>query len=139
MNITQKTKSIIIGVIMSLIVAGVLIFAIETDKSLLQIFITAALLTIPIMFISSINGKVLVFIFSFIFILGGYLCYKMEWYDTIYGLIIAATLGGAAHYFKISKTTTFSAESYKEKQKTERFDTLSYKEEQKKIREEING
>ena len=125
MNITQKTKSIIVGIAMALIVAGILIFAFETDKSFLQIIITALLLTIPIMFISSINGKVLVFIFSFIAILGGYLCYKMEWYDTVYGLIIAATLGGAAHYFRISKAKTFSTENYKQ--------------EQKRIRNEMNG
>jgi len=142
MNLTPKLKSIFIGLAISIIVAGIIIFAVETNKSFLQIFITAGIFIIPFMFLSSINGKFVVFIFALPVLLGGYLCYKMEWYDTIYGLIMAGTLGGAIHYFRISKTKTFGAEDYKDVQKNkheENFSSTDYKAQQAIIKDEYSN
>lgn len=113
----SKATSLIIGIILAVLSCGILIYAFETERSFTQIIIAFSILFLPITFISSINGKVAVFLFSSILIIGGYICYKQDWYDTVFGVILALLLGGAIYIFRVSKTETFSASDYKQEQK----------------------
>jgi len=116
----SKTANTIIGIILAVLSIGILIYAFETDRSFTQIIIAFIILFLPITFISSINGKVAVFIFSSILIIGCYICYKQVWYDTGFGVALALLLGGATYVFKVSKAETFSASDYKQEQKNKR-------------------
>ena len=49
----NKTKDTIIGLIAAIIVVGVLIFAIEDDRSILQLIVGFIFFIIPFIFISS--------------------------------------------------------------------------------------
>lgn len=116
----NKTTSLIIGIILAVLSCGILIYAFETDRSFAQIIIAFSIMFLPIVFISSINGKVAIFLFSSILIIGGYICYKQDWYDTAFGLVLALLLGGAIYIFRVSKAETFSASVYKQEQKNKR-------------------
>ena len=116
----SKSASVIIGVLLAALSCGLLIYAIETSRSFTQIFISFGVVFFPVTFISSIRGKVLVFIFTFILIVGIYICYKQGWYDTTYGAALALLLGGAASVLKVSKAKRFSATDYKKEQKKKR-------------------
>lgn len=109
----SKTTSLIIGILLAIISCGILIYAYETEPSFPQIIIAFCLLFLPIAFISSINGKVAVFLFSSILIIGGYICYKQDWYDTCFGIALAIILGGATYIFRVSKVENFSPSNYK--------------------------
>lgn len=116
----SKTTSNIIGIILAILSCGLLIYAYETDRSFAQILITFGILFLPIVFISSINGKVAVFLFASLLIIGGYICYKQTWYDTGFGAALAILLGGATYLFRVSKAKTFSSSDYKQEQKDKR-------------------
>lgn len=116
----SKTASNILGIILAAISCGLLIYAYETERSFAQIIITFIILFFPITFISSINGKVAVFLFTSLLIIGGYICYKQEWYDTGFGLALAILLGGATFLFRVSKAKTFDSSDYKQEQKDKR-------------------
>ena len=116
----NKIQNTIIGIILSGLSCGILIFALETNRSFLQIFLTFTILIIPITFISSIKGKVAIFIFSSVLIIGSYICMKFQWYDTGLGVLLALILGGATNIFRISKAKTFDASEYKGIQKGKR-------------------
>lgn len=116
----SKTASNIIGIILAALSCGLLIYAYETERSFAQIIIAFSILFLPITFISSINGKVAVFLFTSLLIVGGYICYKQEWYDTGFGVALAILLGGATYIFRVSKAKTFDSSNYKQEQKDKR-------------------
>jgi len=116
----SKTVSNIIGIILSVMSCGLLIYAIETERSFIQLLIAFGILFFPIAFISSINGKVAVFLFSSFLIIGGYICYKQEWYDVGFGVALSILLGGATYLFRVSKSKTFNSSKYKQEQKDKR-------------------
>jgi membrane-associated HD superfamily phosphohydrolase len=113
----NKATSITIGILLAILSCGILIYAFETDRSFAQIIIAFGVLFLPIAFISSINGKVAIFLLSSILILGGYICFKQDWYDTSFGVLLALLLGGATYFFRVSKVETFSASEHKQEQK----------------------
>ena len=116
----SKATSKIIGITLAVLSCGILIYAYETDRSFAEIIIAFSILFLPNAFISSINGKVAIFLFSSILIIGGYICYKQDWYDTGFGVILALLLGGVTYIFKVSNAETFSATDYKQQQKNKR-------------------
>jgi len=116
----SKTVSNIIGIILAVISCGLLIYAYETERSFVQIIVAFGVLFFPIAFISSINGKLAVFLFTSILIFGGYLCYKQEWYDTSFGVALAILLGGATYLLRVSKAKIFDSSNYKQEQKDRR-------------------
>lgn len=113
----SKATSNIIGIILAVLSCGLLIYAYETERSFIQILVTFGILFFPIAFISSINGKVAIFLFSSLLIIGGYICFKQEWYDTGFGVALAILLGGATYLFRVSKAKTFDSSYYKQEQK----------------------
>jgi len=90
-----------------------LIYAFESNRSFSQIFLTFFILIFPIIFISSIKGEIAIFLFSSLLIIGTYICIILQWYDTGFGVILAVILGGATHFFRVSKATTFDSAEYK--------------------------
>lgn len=116
----SKTTSNIIGIILAIFCCGLIIYAYETERSFSQIFVAFSILFLPITFISSINGKVGVFLFSSLLIIGGYICYKQGWYDVGFGVALAILLGGATYLFRVSKAKTFDSTEYKQEQKDKR-------------------
>jgi len=116
----SKFTNIIIGIILSVLTCGILIYAFETNRSFLQIFLTFFILILPITFISAIQGKVAIFLFSSLLIIGSYICLKLQWYDSGLGLLLAVILGGATHIFRVSKAKTFDASEYKRTHKEKR-------------------
>lgn len=116
----SKATNTIIGILLAVLSCGILIYAYETDRSFTQIIIAFSILYLPIAFISTINGKAAVFLFSSILIVGAYICYKQVWYDTGFGVALAILLGGVTYIFKVSKAETFSAADYKQEQKNKR-------------------
>lgn len=116
----SKTVSNIIGIFLAALSCGILIYAYETQRSFTQIIISFSILFLPITFISSLNGKVAVFLFTSLLIFGGYICYKQEWHDTGFGVALAILLGGATYLFRVSKAKTFDSSNYKQEQKGKR-------------------
>jgi len=116
----SKATSNIIGIILAALSCGLLIYAYETERSFTQILVAFGILFFPIVFISSINGKVAVFLFTSLLIIGGYICYKQQWYDTGFGVALAILLGGATYLFRVSKAKTFDSSDYKQEQKDKR-------------------
>ncbi len=108
-----------IGFLLSAISCGIIIFIIEAQKSIIQVFLAFIILFPLISFFSAIRGKIAVYIVFSILIMVGYVCYKYELYDTIYGFILAILLGGAVSFFRVSKAKNFSPSQYKFKAKDE--------------------
>ncbi|WPE17230.1 hypothetical protein R5P06_03965 [Candidatus Thioglobus autotrophicus] len=102
-----------LGVIVALLSFVVIAYAVETDRSLVQLFIGFILFIIPVVFISSFNsstGSFVLVIFTTFFSYG---MYKYEYYGTLFGLLLAIIIGGSIAYFRVEKYKVFSAEEYK--------------------------
>ncbi|GEM_PF-1541577 len=109
-----------LGIILSALCCGILIYAFETNRSIIQILIAFIALYFPISFISSIKGKFIIFLFTSFVIIGSYICIKQHWYDTGFGVALAIILGGATYIFRVSKAKTFDSSEYKKKQNEKR-------------------
>ena len=107
-------KKILLGSITALISFGIIVYAIETDKSLFEMFIGFLLFIIPITFISSFNSTTSTFILVISTAFFTYGMYKFEYYDTLLGLLLATIIGGSIAYFRIEKYKLFSASQYKD-------------------------
>jgi len=116
----SKIKNTITGVIASIIVVGLLIFTIETEKSILQLIVGFVFFIIPFSFISSFTSKLMAFLLASFTILFGYVGYKIGYEDLWIGIAQALVIGGATYYFKVRKATAFSASDYKEEAKKQR-------------------
>ncbi len=110
-------KNIIIGFLAAFTIVGLLIFCIETNRSLLQVFSGFILFVLPVTFLSSFKSKVGAFILSFFVLILLYVTYKLGFTDIWIGAIIAAIIGGSAFYFRVNKTEVFDSEDYKQKSK----------------------
>lgn len=106
--------NIIIGSIAAILITGLLIYAVEKDKSFIQIIIGFTVFVIPFSFISSFKSKVMSFILVSCSIIFGYLAYKFGYKDFWIGILQALVVGGSIYLFKIRTTTTFSQKKYKE-------------------------
>ena len=111
----SKIRNIIIGSLAAIITAGIIVFAIETDKSFLQILGGFIVFILPFTFISSFKSKTGSFIFVFATILVTYLVCKYLLPDFWLGVAEAAVIGGAAFYYRIYKYKPFSTSEYKKK------------------------
>ena len=108
----MKINEIILGSIVAIFSFLIIVYAIETDKSLLYMFLGFLFFILPITFISSFESTVPIFIlvlFSAFFCYG---MYKFEYYDALLGVLLAFIIGGSIAYFRINKYTLFSPEQY---------------------------
>lgn len=117
----QRTvfKDVLIGSIAALLCAGIIIFSIEYQKSLLQLLVGFLLFIFPFTFLSLFKTKVGSFILVFITTLITYIVSKYMFHDFWLGVVLAAIIGGAAFYFRVGKAKPFSPSEYKNKAKSE--------------------
>ena len=108
----MKVNKIILGSIVALLFFTIIVYVIETDKSLSQLLIGFLIFIIPITFISSFQSTTPIFILVFFTSFFSYGMYKFEYYDTLYGLLLAVIMGGSIAYFRINKYKLFSASQY---------------------------
>ena len=113
----DKTKNIFVGAIAAIVVVGLLIFTIETDRSFLQMVTGFILFIFPFMFISSFASKIMSFILASFTIIFGYVAYKMGFHDFWIGIIQAFVIGGAIYYYRIRTTKISLQLTIKNKQK----------------------
>jgi len=111
----KKLKDSIIGVVAAILFVGLIIYAIEDQRSLIQMLIGFVLFIFPFSFISSFNSKITSFLFSAFVISFCYFCYKIEYYDFWLGVVEAAIIGGSIYFYRVRKTETFSTKDYIEK------------------------
>tara|TARA_Y100000385_G_C12806177_1_gene514043 strand:- start:204 stop:563 length:360 start_codon:yes stop_codon:yes gene_type:complete len=107
-------KNVLIGAIAAIFCAGIIIFAVEYERSLLQVFIGFAIFVLPITFIGSFKSKVGSFLFIFSTIIIGYTVSKFLYHDFWIGVLLAGIIGGSASYFRVEKYQPFSATDYEE-------------------------
>jgi len=112
----KKVISLSVGIMLAVLSCGILIYAFESNRSFSQILITFAILFLPISFISSLNTKIAVFLFTSIIIFGVYICLKQHSYDTVFGVSLSILLGGATYIFRVAKAKTFDSADYSSKQ-----------------------
>jgi len=113
-----KFNKIFLGSAVSLLTFAIIVYMIETDRSLLQLFIGFLIFIFPVTFISSFQSTTPVFLlvlFTSFFVYFG--IYKYEYFDTLFGLSLAVIIGGAIAYFRIHKYKLFSPNKYKNKVK----------------------
>lgn len=114
----MKFNKIILGSIVGLLTFAIIVYAIETDRSLLQLFIGFIIFIIPVIFISSFQSTTPVFLLVlFTAFFAYFVLYKSEYFDTLFGLLLAVIIGGAIAYFRIHKYKLFSPSEYKKESK----------------------
>ena len=111
----MKYNKIILGSIVALVSFAIVVYAIETNKSLIQLFIGFIIFLLPIIFISSFRTTAPVFILVLLLAFFGYGMYKFNYYDTLLGALLAIIIGGSIAYFRVGKYKLFSTKEYKEK------------------------
>lgn len=117
-------KKILFGSFIAIICATVLIYAIESHRSLYQIFFGFILFVIPFSFISTFFSRIGSFIFVFISIMIGFIITKYGYHDFWLGILLAAIIGSAVFYYvttpaikTMKETNPFSANEYKKQAK----------------------
>jgi predicted membrane protein len=110
----------IVGAILAVLCAAIIIFAIETGKSLLQLIAGFVLFILPITILSSFRSTAGSFIVGFYVIIIGYIIYKFSYYDSLLGILLAVIIGGTMFYFRVNPYQPFSSEKYKAESKNER-------------------
>jgi predicted membrane protein len=119
-----RTKKILSGSIAAILCAGILIYAIESHRSLYQIFVGFILFVLPFSILSSFFSKIGSFIFIFISIMIGYIVAKFSYNDFWLGIALAAIIGGAIYFYitipaikTMNEYKPFSSKDYKENAK----------------------
>lgn len=110
----MKIRNIIIGSIVAGIVAGIIIFSIENNKSFYQIISGFLLFILPFTFLSAFTSKTGSFIFVFVSIIITYLVSKFMFGDFWLGVILAAVIGVSVFYFRVFKYKPFNSNLYKQ-------------------------
>lgn len=103
----KHNTNLIIGIFFAIIIAGIIIYSIENNKSFIQIIIGYFVFILPVTLISSFKSKFLSFSLAFLTILFAYFLYKFNFYDVITGIILAILSGGALYYYRVSKVKVF--------------------------------
>ncbi len=110
----KPANNILIGILAAVIFGGLIIFAIEDERSFLQIMAGFVFCIIPFTFLSSFSSKIASFLLALAVIILAYVAYKLEYQDVWIGIVMAAVTGGAAFYFRVNKYKPFSPSDYKE-------------------------
>ena len=138
-----------IGLIIGILSFLLFIALLEFDRSLFQYFFGFFIFIFPVIFISSFNSNVGIFLLSITVLSYFYfIVYKWQYYDTIFGLVQAVIIGGSIAYYGIEKVSKFDSKNYKnemksktgkDKKKSEDYNPKDYKEQMmKKMKEGQN-
>lgn len=93
----------LIGVLIGLIFSGLLIYTINENYNLLQVFLGFAIYIFPSIFLSSFKSRTSSIIITIVTMLFIYITYKYHFTDSWTGVFMAFTLGIPIYYFKIRK------------------------------------
>ena len=99
----MKNNNLLIGVVLSVIVCGLIIFSIEKKYSFLQIFFGFLIFILPSIFITSLQSKLTVFLLSSTTIMVGFLAYKYQFYNIWVGILEALIIGRAMNFYRIKR------------------------------------
>lgn len=100
----MRKNNPLIGLLISVITCGILIFSFEKEFSFLQILLGFAVYILPSIFVTSFQSKLTVFILSTTTILLGYLSFKNQFYEIWAGVILALLIGRTINFYKIKIT-----------------------------------
>ena len=106
-------KKILLGSIIAIISFAILYYAIEYDRSILQIIIGFALFIFPFSFLPLFKSTAFSSILVFFTLVTLYIIFKGSYYDTFLGILLAAVIGGYIFYFKVRSYKLFSPSEYK--------------------------
>ena len=119
-----RVKKILIGSIAAILCSGILIYAIESHRSLYQILLGFILFVIPFALLSAFFSKTGSFILVFISIMVGYIVTKYSYNDFWLGIVLAGFIGGAVYFYitipaikTMNEYKPFSSKDYKENAK----------------------
>lgn len=93
--------NLIIGVLLSILVCGILIFSFEKNYSFLQITIGFLVYILSSIFVTSLQSKLTVFLISSTTIMIAYISYTYHFYDVWIGVILAILTGRTINFYKI--------------------------------------
>lgn len=111
-------KNIVIGVIAALLFGGIIVYAFETNASLVQILIGFIIFIFPTTFISLFKGKIATFVLTLLIVLFTYIVFKNSYHDVWLGLLLAIITGGSAFYFRVRKYKPFLPSKYEDASKS---------------------
>lgn len=119
-----RIKKILIGSIAAILCSGILIYAIESHRSLYQILLGFILFVIPFALLSAFFSKTGSFILVFISIMVGFIVTKYSYNDFWLGIVLAGIIGGAVYFYitipaikTMHEYKPFSSKDYKENAK----------------------
>ena len=104
----KKPTNLFIGIMISIVFAGTIIFTIENNRSILQIFLGFVVFFLPIAFISSFKSKFSIFTLSLLTILVFYTVIKFDYFYFFIGFGLSLISGLSLHYFRIKKAKVFN-------------------------------
>jgi hypothetical protein len=100
----MRKNNPLIGLLISVITCGILIFSFEKEFSFLQILLGFVVYILPSIFVTSFQSKLTVFIISTTTILLGYFSFKNQFYEIWVGVILALLIGRTINFYKIKIT-----------------------------------
>jgi hypothetical protein len=97
----MRKNNPLIGLLISVITCGILIFSFEKEFSFLQILLGFVVYILPSIFVTSFQSKLTVFIISTTTILLGYFSFKNQFYEIWVGVILALLIGRTINFYSI--------------------------------------
>lgn len=117
-------KKILVGSIAAILCASIIIYAVESHRSLNQIFLAFILFVLPFSLLSAFFSKTASFILVFTSIMIGFVVTKYSYNDFWLGIVLAGIIGGAVYFYitipsikKMNEYKPFSPNDYKEQAK----------------------
>lgn len=105
-------NKIFTGIIFSILVAGIVIYAIEIKASWIQMIIGFLLYIFPFTFINCFKSRRMVFLLTLISIMTIYVSYKCHYRDIWSGILLVAILGFGLYFFRVRQFKPFSKDKY---------------------------
>ena len=106
-------KKILLGSIIAIFSFAIFYYAIEYDRSILQIIIGFVLFIFPFSFLPLFKSTAFSSILVFFILTTSYVIVKKSYYDTLLGIFLAIIIGGYIYYFKVRPYRLFSPSEYK--------------------------
>jgi hypothetical protein len=97
----MRKNNPLIGLLISVITCGILIFSFEKEFSFLQILLGFGVYILPSIFVTSFQPKLTVFIISTTTILLGYFSFKNQFYEIWVGVLLALLIGRTINFYSI--------------------------------------
>jgi len=106
-------KKILLGIIIAIFSFAIFYYAVEYDRSILQILTGFILFIFPLAFLPLFKSTAFSSILVFYSLVAFYVIIKNAYYDTLLGISLAVIIGGYIYYFKVRSYKLFSPSEYK--------------------------